>query len=91
MSRLLMQIKFRRRTRAEEIDKEQPVQTIFAPTNVKYWVLDIPGLDQLKPVVDKFPLIKSFNQCLEMKFDRFSANGQNPHLETLLEREWRTE
>ena len=85
ISKYLKQMKFMRRTRAEEIDKEQSEQTLFAPTNDEYWVLDIPGLDQFKPV-EKFPPIISFNQCLEMKFGRFSANGQNPHLEALLEK-----
>ena len=86
ISKFLKQMKFMRRTRAEEIDKEQSEQTLLAPTNDEYWVLDIPGLENFQPTEETNSCNLPFNQCMTLRFGRLSANGQNPQLEALLEK-----
>ena len=51
----------------------------------EFWVLDIPDLAKFVPKA-KREICDSFSQCYDMKFGRFSANGQNKELENLLDK-----
>lgn len=83
ISKFLKQMKFMRKTRAEEIDKEQSELAPIPSSSDEFWVLDVPGLEKCIP--EPAPeTVDSFTPCIQMRFGRFSVNGHNKELEKMM-------